>query len=61
MRDDIIYEHLTEDQINILDYYEQEKRADILNCIEDLHNAGVNIYTAIDIAFKSFGEDIPND
>ena len=54
MTNDIIYEHLATDQIDALETHDKATKLDILNCIEDFHNAGINIYTAINLAFNAF-------
>jgi hypothetical protein len=53
---DAIYSALTTDQIEALDTYDHESTETILHCIEDFHNAGIPLYTAIDLAFNAFRE-----
>lgn len=56
MKNDIIYECLSNDEIEALDTYGQEKRFDILGLIADLCNAGMNIDDAIKLSFESLKE-----
>jgi hypothetical protein len=60
MINDIIYEHLTVDQIDALETHDKATKSDIINCIQDLHNTGIDIYIAIDLAFNAFSE-VPNE
>ena len=53
---DAIYSALTTDQIEALGTYGHETTETILYCIVDFHNAGIPLYTAIDLAFNAFGE-----
>ena len=57
MRDDIIYEHLTTEQIDTLDFYERDMRSDILGLIADLHNKGMLMKDAIKLAFDAIKEN----
>lgn len=57
MRDDkkdIIYEHLTEIQLNSLEGADDDTKHEVIDLIDDLHNQGVKIETSIKIAFQAF-------
>jgi hypothetical protein len=57
MKNDIIYEHLSSEQIDAIEIYDKDTKADILDLIDDLANAGMSMSVAIKLAFDALRED----
>jgi hypothetical protein len=57
MKNDIIYEYLSNEQIDALEIYDADRKADVLSLIDDFHNAGMTMSTAIKLAFDALRED----
>ena len=51
---DAIYSTLTTDQLDMLETYDNDTKETILGTIQDFYNAGIPLYTAINLAFNAF-------
>ena len=56
MKNDIIYECLSNDQIDALETYGEEKKAVVLGLVDDLYNAGMGINDAVKLSFEALKE-----